>query len=269
MIDRMRLAWCTDVHLDHLRAPAIDSFCQALTASSPDAIAITGDISIATMLEPHLTMLAERLSRPIYFVLGNHDFYRGSIPRVRAAVTALCASNRALSWMGGVDVVSLSATTAMVGHDGWADARVGDWIGSRIFLNDYVLIEELLTEDKAQLRVRLEALGDEAAAHLRRVLPQALDRHEHVVVLTHPPPFREACTFQGKISSDDWLPHLCCHAVGDALLEAMAARPHRRMTVLCGHTHGEGAVDVLPNLKVLTGGAEYGAPRLQRAFDLS
>ena len=39
------------------------------------------------------------------------------------------------------------------------------------------------------------------------------------------------------------------------------------MTVLCGHTHGEGQAQILPNLKVLTGGAKYGEPRVQRVFE--
>ncbi len=46
------------------------------------------------------------------------------------------------------------------------------------------------------------------------------------------------------------------------LLEIMGARPDRDMTVLCGHTHGEGYVEVLPNLRMRTGGAVYGQPRL-------
>ena len=35
------------------------------------------------------------------------------------------------------------------------------------------------------------------------------------------------------------------------------------MTVLCGHTHGKGEVQILPNLIVKTGGADYGKPELQ------
>jgi hypothetical protein len=48
----------------------------------------------------------------------------------------------------------------------------------------------------------------------------------------------------------------------------MIAHPDARMTVLCGHTHGAGVVDVLPNLRVVTGGADYGAPALQDVLAL-
>ena len=88
------------------------------------------------------------------------------------------------------------------------------------------------------------------------------------MVLTHVPPFREACWHEGRISDDNWLPHFTCKAVGDALLEAMAAAPDHRMTVLCGHTHGGGEAQVLPNLRVLTGDARYGQPVIQRILGI-
>ncbi|HTN89531.1 MAG TPA: hypothetical protein VL242_37900 [Sorangium sp.] len=40
-------------------------------------------------------------------------------------------------------------------------------------------------------------------------------------------------------------------------------RPERRIEVLCGHTHGAGVAEILPNLLVRTGGAEYGEPAVQ------
>lgn len=100
------------------------------------------------------------------------------------------------------------------------------------------------------------------------MLPDALARFQHVVVITHVPPFRESCWHEGKISGDDWLPFFSCKAVGDALVEAMKAAPDRMMTVLCGHTHGGGEAQILPNLRVLTGGARYGQPAIQQVLEL-
>jgi 3',5'-cyclic-AMP phosphodiesterase len=48
----------------------------------------------------------------------------------------------------------------------------------------------------------------------------------------------------------------------------MESRPNRKLTVLCGHTHGRGEVEILPNLKVLTGGAQYGKPEIQPLLDV-
>ena len=55
---------------------------------------------------------------------------------------------------------------------------------------------------------------------------------------------------------------------GDAILEIMAAWPERELTVLCGHTHGAGECQPLPNVRILTGGAEYGNPAITKLLDL-
>ena len=156
------------------------------------------------------------------------------------------------------------------GHDGWGDGRLGDYFGSTVMLNDWGLIEEFggFHENRDERLVKLHALGDEAASHFRMVLPDALSRFKHVIVLTHVPPFREACWHDGHLSDDNWLPHFTCNAGGDALLEAMTSAPDRKMTVLCGHTHGGGAAQILPNLGVLTGSAKYGAPAIQQILEV-
>ena len=120
--------------------------------------------------------------------------------------------------------------------------------------------------DHATRLQKLHALADEAAAHFRALLPDALQRFEKLIVVTHVPPFREACWYRGRPSDDAWLPHFSCKVVGDVLAEAMAAHPDRDMTVLCGHTHGAGEAQILPNLRVLTGGAIYGKPNIQRVL---
>jgi 3',5'-cyclic-AMP phosphodiesterase len=49
----------------------------------------------------------------------------------------------------------------------------------------------------------------------------------------------------------------------------MQANPQSRLLVLCGHTHGNGETRILDNLQVLTGGAEYGRPEIQRVLDVA
>jgi len=259
-----RLAWLTDIHLNFLRHAGLGAFFESLPEA--DAFAITGDIGEAHDVTDHLRAFADR--GPIYFVLGNHDFYRGSIAGVRAEVRELCRDVPNLIWMPDVGIVPLTDSTCLVGHDGWGDGRLGDYQGSGVQLNDWRLIEEFQVLGKQGRLSKLNALGDEAAAHFRAVLPEALKRFRHIIVLTHVPPFRESCWHEGAISDDNWLPHFTCKAVGDALREAMAAAPDRQMTVLCGHTHGSGEAQILPNLCVLTGGAVYGKPGVQRVIEV-
>ena len=144
---------------------------------------------------------------------------------------------------------------------------MGDYERSQIYLHDYQLIAELSIYGKTARRQVLETLGDEAAAHIRRVLPTALEKSSHVVLLTHVPPLREACWHEGQISDDAWAPHFTCKAVGDAILEIMTLHPDQQLTVLCGHTHGCGETRPLDNVLILTGGAEYGKPAVQRVFE--
>ncbi len=264
-----RLLWATDLHLDWVEQRwRRDRFYQSVAQDPADALLVTGDIADGPQTEGRLRELAEAVGFPVYFVLGNHDYYGRSIGRGREGAARLAAERPGLVYLPLAGVVRLTANTALVGHDGWGDARLGDYEGSRVELNDFYLIEELVAanSDRGRLRQCLEQLGDEAAEYLARVLPQALDEYREVVVATHVPPFRESAWHRGTYSEDDWLPFFSCKAVGDVLRAAMLARPDRRMLVLCGHTHGSGETDVLPNLRVLTGGAEYGNPRVCRTL---
>jgi 3',5'-cyclic AMP phosphodiesterase CpdA len=264
----MKLAWLTDIHLNFLHPEAVETFLRSVAEVPADAMLVSGDIGEADDVALHLDALDTALQKPVYFVLGNHDFYRGSIAGVRAKVSALGSACPNLHYLSTVGVLPLTAETGLVGHDGWADGRLGDYWGSDVELSDWGLITDFEGLDRRLRLVKLHALGDEAATHFRAVLPEALARFRHVLVLTHVPPFREACWYRGQVSSDAWLPHMTCKAVGDALAEAMMARPDRRMTVLCGHTHGAGEAQVLPNLRVLTGGAVYGRPVVQRVLEV-
>ncbi|HVR75676.1 MAG TPA: metallophosphoesterase [Planctomycetota bacterium] len=259
-----RLLWLTDIHLNFLQANGVEEFISSVGEEKPDAILIGGDIGEAPTFEGYLHQF-ERLEVPIYFVLGNHDFYRGAIHTVRARAAALTRESRFLKWLPEAGLVEINADTGLVGHDGWADGRYGNFETSGVILNDFFLIKELL-EGGGPLTT-INTLGDEAAAYLRTILPTALDRYRRVIVLTHVPPFQEAAWHEGKRSDEDWLPFFASRASGDALLEAARGRPDREILVLCGHCHGAGAVDVLPNLRVLTGGADYGKPVVERVIE--
>jgi predicted phosphohydrolase len=265
----MHLAWLTDIHLNFLSPPQFERFTAAVRDTNADVILITGDVSHAPHLEWHLKQLQRAWGRPVYFVLGNHDFYGSTISGIRALARQLSRESHWLRWLTDIGLVELTPTVALVGHEGWADGRIGDYFGSQAMLNDYILIRDLSGLSKEELLRRLNNLGDEAAAHFRLWLPRALEKHQHVYVATHVPPFREASWHEGGISSDDYLPFFTCKAVGDALVEIMTAHPTREATVLCGHTHGRGEIQVLSNLKVLTGGADYGKPEVQRVFEIA
>jgi predicted phosphohydrolase len=267
-----RLAWLTDLHLDVLKEiglfKRIEVVCDEIKANNIDAVLISGDISIAVHLSSHLDYLTDKLEKPIYFVLGNHDFYYRSIAEVKANLHKLTQHSPYLTWLTHAGVIELSPTVALIGCDGWADGRFGDYQNSNVHLADYDLINDFFGLDKHQRLSKLHELGDDAATHVRQMLPQAIDKYQRVIFLTHVPPFKEACWHEGRISNDNYLPHFACKAVGDVLREIMSKHPQKHLTVLCGHTHGEGQTQIRPNLMVFTGGTDYGYPRIERILEI-
>jgi Icc protein len=81
-----RIAWLTDIHLDFLSPQKVKAFCRNIVEHNPEAVLIGGDIGDARTIKVYLRILEDELCRPIYFVLGNHDYYRGSIAGVRTAI---------------------------------------------------------------------------------------------------------------------------------------------------------------------------------------
>ena len=229
---------------------------------------VSGDIAESTSVVSYLQWMADRIDCPIYFVLGNHDFYYSSIRQVRAQVIELCRQDARLTWLGETSPIPLTANVGLVGHDGWADGRLGDYERSLVMMNDYRLIEEFAGADKRKRWQLLKEEADVAVRHIAAVLPTALAAFPRVILVTHVPPFRDACWHAGKISDDEWLPHFSSCVLGETILGIMAKFPDRQLTVLCGHTHGRGEAQPAANVRVLTGAAEYGSPAIEHVFEL-
>lgn len=262
----MRFVWLTDLHLNFLGTTQIEQFLNEIQQQAPDALLITGDIAEAPSLNDYLIRFAQHLNVPIWFVLGNHDYYYSSIQTVRRSITRIGQEYDLLRWLPLHGVIPLTEHSALIGHECWSDGGYGDFFSSPIVLNDYVLIEELTNLDTGTLLQRLRELGQEGADYLREMLHAALARYQTVYIATHSPPFQDACWYDGRTPPDDdpYLPHFTCKAAGDVLLQAAQAHPDRQLIVLCGHTHGGGEVTKLPNLHVITGESEYTVTRIQR-----
>lgn len=264
----MRLAWLTDLHLNFTTPAQRQALYDSIRQASPDALLVGGDWAEAPSLIPTLNEWQANLPLPTYFVLGNHDFYHGSLHLVQTALAQYLPTQSRLTYLSTSAPISLTPQTALIGHDSWADGRCGDFFRSTVQLNDYLLINELKRLHPYKLHEKLNQLGDEAAAYLAAQLTQALATHQNILLLTHVPPFREACWHQGQISDDTWLPHFANQAVGQRLATIMADHPKHQLTILCGHTHSDGTAQILPNLIVHTGEATYGAPAIQQILSV-
>jgi 3',5'-cyclic-AMP phosphodiesterase len=270
-----RLAWCSDIHLNHLGGTkGVARFIEKVIWAKPDALAITGDIAEGDDVDRYLDLLRQTLTVPIYFCAGNHDYYRSSIKVVREKLTKLAAESAGrLTYLTAcTDPVRLTDTACIVGHDGWGDGRVGKTRDSIVELADWEYIHEFkavqaLYRIDARLKL-VRQLGDEAAAHFRMILPKACSNYQNVVVLIHPPPFPEATWHDHAMSDPDWIPWFCCVAAGEAIREVAEAYPQTKITVLTGHTHGEGYFQARENLVVKTSGTDYGRARVEDVLEL-
>lgn len=263
---KKKILWTTDIHLNFLADKDFESFIKKIQNQSPDILLIGGDIAEAPSICFYLQKLEKSLDCPIYFVLGNHDYYRGSLAKVKKDVRDLTNSSKKLFSLDDIPFVELTNNTVLVGQGGWADGRLGDYDNSEVMLNDYVLINEFIGLNKNQRLKKLNELGDEAASKIKTKLVSAFKNYQKVLFLTHVPPFKEACWHEGKISDDNYLPHFSCKSVGDVMKKIMRFRPNCNLEVLCGHTHSSGNAQILDNLTVITGSASYGKPEIQKVI---
>ncbi len=267
------LAWATDLHLDMARPRHLRHFLASVRDSGAEALLVGGDTATAVDVSERLCELADATGLAIYFVLGNHDFYGGSVASIRARASA--PGRPRLQWLPATGPLELAPGIVLVGHDGWGDARLGNFAASDVVLTDYLVIEELSRYfrpesftgsfgERSALQAALQRLGADAAATLAPHLAAAAAPGRHVIVLTHVPPFREACWHEGRISDDRWLPGFTCGALGELLTAAARGHPDCLFTVLCGHTHSGGTARIAPNLVAHTQGASYGDPNWLR-----
>ena len=135
----MRLAWLTDIHLNFVDALRLGEFLESIRQQA-DAVAISGDIAESPGVVHYLKTMEEVLQKPIYFVLGNHNFYRSSIAKTRLQVADCAKRSKYLHYLTALGVVELTPGTAIIGHDGWADGRLGDLKHSNVILSDHQLI---------------------------------------------------------------------------------------------------------------------------------
>jgi 3',5'-cyclic-AMP phosphodiesterase len=259
----VRLVWTTDPHLNHVVASTRQQWFETIASHGPDGIVISGDLSEGDDVVFQLLRLAQVFSVPIYFVLGNHDFYGSSISATRRQVITASRERNHLHYLTDDSAIELMRGVFLVGEDGWGDATAGDYEGSHIRLNDFVLIDDFRLTPTSTWKQRLNDLGAESAQRLAAKIAALPVHAQQVLVVTHVPPFCEACWYEGKTTDESWAPFFVCGQVGQVLRQQATSRPHCQFTVLCGHTHHHGTATLATNLVVHTGSAVYGQPDIE------
>lgn len=288
----MNLIWLTDIHLNFLDLTKRQEFYKTLKESKGNKILISGDIAESTDISDILVEMADEVQKPIYFVLGNHDYYKGNIKSVREEMIKLTQDEKLLNWLPELGYQDLGKKTFLIGQDGWADGRYGNYDESKARINDSVYIEDLSIEkfmnvlEKALIKnkiikddplvykfwilEKMRYLADNDAKQLRNNLVKCMlnNNVKKIIILTHVPPFEEVCLFRGEPSHDDFLPFFASKATGDIIMLAAETEPEIEFLVLCGHTHGKAEWKARNNLTIKVGESHYGYPEIQEIIEV-
>ena len=257
---KRNFVWCTDVHSEFCHGDIMNRWVEKVKAYQPAGLILSGDLGTAGSLGKFFEFLDEKFEFPTFFVLGNHDFYGGSIADVCNEVRKICESNKKLIYLDLSKPVALSENVGLIGHSGWADGKAGSGDQSPVELNDYVRIREFRDLNISERHRLMEKLSQISVQHIDKVLPAALDQFKRVIVVTHAPPFVEAAWYMGNPSEPDYLPHFSNPSLGEVIKKHALLYPKKKISVLCGHTHSGGVSQILPNLTVYAGTAEYRDP---------
>lgn len=263
-LNNRRILWLTDLHLD--RADLINKrlLYDGLAGIEYDIAVITGDISTSSQLQTHLLEIAHACyPRPVYFVLGNHDYYGSGLAEVDQGVEQICQQTENLHVMDGSQVIDLGCGVGLIGHRGWADARAGNGESTRVQNPDRNHIKDFEGLNTNEMIRKMRLLGDESARCMRRTLRSALCRFPHVVILTHVPPLDGVVMYNSKPCDLERIPHFANLSLGFAIRGITRSYPHRKVTVLCGHSHSGHVCDILYNLTMRVGEARTGKPDIQ------
>ncbi|MCU0749406.1 MAG: metallophosphoesterase [Akkermansiaceae bacterium] len=251
------LLWLSDLHLERASDETRKRFLERLRSTCCDAILITGDISTSEHLTHHLGEISDACDdRKVYYLLGNHDYFHGSIREVERTVIALSQDHRNLVPLGQGEIIELSPDTALVGHRGWFDGLAGAGEETWIESPDHQKIDDFKHLDRREFFERLRQLGEDSATYLRQVLPAALSRYRHVMIATHVPPFYQGVKYDGRDCRWERQPFFTNSAAGNTIVGILKRFPHRRITVHAGHSHSAANVRMSRNLSIQVAGAQ-------------
>jgi len=263
----MILPWITDPHLNFLKDDGPKKFGAIVREDHPglNAVVITGDIGEHPDFVAILEQFAEGADVPVYFILGNHDAYGGSIKTMRHQAEAMTGAAR---WLVKERLVELAPGVALVGHDGWYDGRFGEPFRTKVVLNDFLVIRELRNRTQVEIVNIVRKLADTFSDEARVLLDEAIAKgYKRILFATHVPPYAQATWHRGQMSDGNFLPWMSNRSMGEMLDDVSGTHPDVEFTVICGHTHSSGRYQRAPNLLVLTGHSEYGDPRVSDTFN--
>ena len=266
----MKIAFCSDLHLNHAEKSVKIALAKEIKKSNCDMVVISGDIAESHNLEFELSYFAKWYLKPTMFILGNHDFYGSSIFETKEIAKDISDRYYYLKYLPYIGIQELTKDTCLVGWDSMYDCKYGKFIGGKcnFELADFYYINEIKRLSRMEIQHFMISLGKELAVHIKDILPKAFSKYKNVIAVTHIPPFPEVCLYNGCSSELEALPFFCNKQMGEALLDVMGEYTENNLTLLCGHTHSSCERMIGDNFKVIVDGAKYGTPKVFSYIDV-
>ena len=219
-----KIVWVTDMHLNDGN---LDAFTLAMQGDNIEAIFMTGDIANADLIQT-LRIIANKVTVPIYVILGNSDHaYGDKTDQVRRDLKVLMQEKPNLHYLYNeiklFDATPKSIKTAIVGLDGYADS----W------------------------GINPEQIKSDIAVFERNVEDAITQGAQRIVMLTHVPPFSSDCWYNGEPTSADRVMDYSSTSSGDSLSKLANKHPNVTFVVYAGHTHNS-SYQVYPKGKTLS-----------------
>ena len=256
----MKIGWLSDTHFDFVKSFVIEELVAAMNKHDVDLWLHSGDIATYPHRLDYLEAF-EKLDKPMYFVLGNHDFYDNvvSINQIKRWFDAL--RHPKLTYLGADNAVLDFGNIVILGVDGWYDIQSGDYDNSQIALTDFNAIPDMRNLNKSSRARLIENLSKESMYLLDSKFSSITNvPREVIVVVTHVPVFEESVLFEGKPQSNDFKPYF----TNTSLMKVINNYRYyaKRIVVLSGHTHNESHYQKF-NVEEFVFGAQYEFPRFQ------
>ena len=138
--DIKSLTWLTDPHLEFCSHLTRNDLYRSINHAAGEIVVITGDLSAGPHRLAQYVELAEKVRKPIYFVLGNHDRYGTTFANTEAVVKRVTTQFSHLARLDGSQLIPLNESVALIGVDGWADGlawrRASDKSADQRFLSN-------------------------------------------------------------------------------------------------------------------------------------
>ncbi len=247
------MLWLTDLHIDFKSNSALDDFLKKISLVESDGICITGDIGENGKSISFIKKLSKTTNIPIYFVLGNHDFYGFRIDEFQTEVHLTFINDSNIFYLNSYDHIPLSDCTAIIGIDNWYDLSKGDFFASTVTPKDFNEILTFSNLSKEKIFSFIQNYSHKLVDQLSKKLTNIFADFSKAILLTHVPPFREVCLYNNIVADENWAPFFAHGYLGDFLTTFMAKNPDKSLTVLSGHTHHVANYSPACNLNIKVG----------------